>query len=315
MVADRILTVALNAAVDVSYIVDGFGVDKINIARATTKNAGGKANNVARVLASLGQPVIATGLACGSAGQFIAEDLRIRSVEPQFVAAPGESRTCMAIVDPMGHTLTELREKGPTLTAADADRFLEKFTGLLGRAKLVVMSGSLPPGIPADFYGKLIHAAYRQTQVRTILDASGRSLAEALAMHPYLVKPNRDELEEWAGRPLPDEGALLSAAQDLIKAGPLTVAVSLGPEGLLMVSPEGAWRAVPPRITPVNTVGSGDSLVAGFAAGLVQGLSAEEILRLAVACGTANALTSEVAVVDPADLERIRPQVRVERVG
>lgn len=315
MTQNRILTVSLNAAVDVVYIIDGFEVGKINIVRTVAKMAGGKANNVARVLAGLGQSVIATGFAGGPAGAFIQEDLRRRGIEPDFEPTGGENRACTSIIDPTGRTLTEVREQGPTLTEEDGERFLTRYARLLKQASLVVISGSLPPGIPADFYARLVSMAYRQGQLRTLVDASGKALREVISAQPYLVKPNREELEEWAGRPLPDDRAVLNAARDLMQAGPLVVAVSLGAAGLMLVSPEGAWRAVPPAIEPVNTVGSGDSLVAGFAAGLVQGLDAESVLRQAVACGTANALTDEVAYVRPDDLARIRAQVRVQRIG
>ncbi len=310
-----VLTVALNAAVDVSYVVDNFAVGKINMVGEHIRVAGGKANNVARVLASLGQKVTATGFTGGSSGRFIREDLASHGIAVEFEEMPGENRTCTAVVDPVGKTLSEIREKGPTLGEADTERFLDRFRRLLMRADLIVISGSLPPGVPADFYRQLVSEAWRGGQVRTILDASGKALKEALSAQPYMVKPNIDELEEWAGQPLRDEAAILSAARRLMDTGPLVVAVSLGADGLLLVSPEGAWRAVPPAIQPVNTVGSGDSLVAGFAAGLMQGLPAEEVLRLAVACGTANALTRSVAVVHGADLDQIRPQVRVERIG
>lgn len=315
MAVKPILTVSLNAAVDVSYVIDQFAVGRINTVSTMTRMAGGKANNVARVLASLGQTVIATGFAGGSAGHFIQEDLRRQGIDAQYEATAGENRTCTAIVDPVGHTLTEVRERGPALSAGDMARFMDRFRSLVQQVELVVISGSVPPGLPAGVYADLVAEAYRVSQARTIVDASGTALRQVLAAQPYLVKPNIDELEEWAGEKLPDESAVLSAARRLMDAGPLVVAVSLGARGLLLISPEGAWRAVPPSIQPINTVGSGDSLVAGFAAGLMRGLPAEEVLRLAVGCGTANALTTEVAVVRPNDLERILPQVQTERIG
>jgi tagatose 6-phosphate kinase len=314
MAAKRILTVSVNAAVDTSYVIDHFAVDKINTVQSLVRMAGGKANNVARVLASLGESVVATGFSAGNSGRFIEEELRRNGVEPAYERVEGESRICLAIIDPAGRTLTEVREKGPTLTEPDLDRFIDRFRGLVRRADLVVMSGSLPPGVPADFYGQLVGEAYRVTQVRSIVDATGPALAQALKAQPYLVKPNLDELEEWVGAALPDDEAVLAAAHKLMEAGPLVVGVSLGARGLLLVSPEGAWRATPPAVDVVNTVGSGDSLVAGFAAGLMRGLPAKEVLQLAVACGTASALTTAVAVVRPDDLERIQPQVRVERL-
>lgn len=309
-----ILTVSLNAAVDVVYHADHFAVDRINHVHSARRMAGGKANNVARVLAALGQPVIATGFAGGANGQFIQEDLHDRGVATAFVPTPVENRVCTTVIDAAGKTLTEIRERGQSLTEQDGDRFIAQFARLLERADLVIISGSLPPGLPEDFYGRLVSQAFQQTQVRCIVDASGSALRGVLPASPYLLKPNLDELQEWAGTPLPDERAVVKAARRLIEEGPLVVAVSLGARGLILVSPEGGWRVVPPAVTPLNTVGSGDSLVAGFAAGLMQGLPAEEILRLAVACGTANALTADVAHVDPADLDRLRPQVRVERL-
>jgi tagatose 6-phosphate kinase len=310
-----ILTVALNAAVDVAYVVDDFTVGKINTVREMTRMAGGKANNVARVLASLGRPVVATGFAGGSAGRFIQEDLARLGIQSEFVQTEGENRTCTAIVDPKGQTLTEVRERGPVLTAADVNRFMDRFRTLVAQAELVIISGSVPPGVAPDIYRTLVSEAYQAAQVRTIVDASGKALKESLPAQPYLVKPNEDELSEWTGQSLETEADMLKAARALHEAGPLVVAVSLGAKGLLLVSPEGAWRAVPPRVDAVNTVGSGDSLVAGFAAGLTQGLNAEEVLRLAVGCGTANALTTGVAIVHREDLDRIQPQVRVERLA
>lgn len=315
MAAKPILTVSINAAVDVSYVIDHFAVGKINTVREMSRMAGGKANNVARVLASLGQSVVATGFAGGSAGHFIQSDLRRLGIDAQYEPTGGENRTCTAIVDPTGHTLTEVRERGPVLSADDLERFLDRFRTLVQQVDLVVISGSVPPGLPSDVYATLVSEAYRISQARTIADASGKALAEVLKAQPYLVKPNIDELQEWAGTELPDEAAVMAAARKLMAAGPLVVAVSLGAKGLLLVSPEGAWRAVPPRIQPINTVGSGDSLVAGFAAGLTQGLPAEEVLRLAVGCGTANALTTGVAVVQKDDLDRILPQVQIERLA
>lgn len=315
MTTKRILTVSLNAAVDVTYVVDQFRVGKINLVGEMTRVSGGKANNAARVLVALGQNVIATGFVGGTAGQFIRTDLRQRGIQTEFVTTDGENRTCTSIFDPAGRTLTEVREKGPTLTEGDADRFLTRFRSLVRQVDLVVISGSLPPGIPADYYARLVSEGYRTAQVRTIVDASGEALRQAAKAQPYLVKPNLEELEEWAGTRLPDDAAVLKAARRLMEAGPLVVAVSLGARGLILVAPNGAWQAVPPQVEAVNTVGSGDSLVAGFATGLLQELPATEILQLAVGCGTANALNNEVALVQAEDLARIQPKVRVERIG
>lgn len=335
-----VLTVALNAAVDVAYTVPGFAAGKINVAATVERVAGGKTNNVARVLSRLGVPVVATGFAGGAAGQFIAGDLRRRGVTPDYVEVAGESRTCFAISDPTTGTVTELREPGPELTSADVERFQAHFDRLLAGADLVVMSGSVPPGVEPGIYGELIERA-RPAQVRVLLDSGGAPLRAALNSRPFLVKPNQAELAEWAGSPLTTLAEVLAAARRMREAGPEWVMVSLGADGALLVGPDdsggtggpggpgggggvggaggvgglgGAWRAVPPKVRAVNPVGSGDSAVAGLAYGLMRGLPPEELVRLAVACGTANAMTSGVADVDPAEVQRLARGVRVERV-
>lgn len=311
----RVLTVSLNAAVDVTYVVDGLEPGREHDVREVARFPGGKANNVARVTVALGHQAVATGFAGGPSGRFIEEALRSQGVLAEFVPMAGENRNSVTIVDVAGRSSTLLREPGPPLTEADAERFLDQFRRLIRRVDFAVISGALPPGVPDDFYGELVSTAYRVAQVRCVVDASGAALRGVVPAQPYMVKPNLDELSEWAGRRLKSDGEILAAAQALTEAGPLVVAVSLGPGGLLLVSPEGAWRAVPPAVPVANTVGSGDSLVAGFLAGLLEGRSAEEVLRMAVACGTANATTRGVAEVDLTTVARLVRQVRVERLG
>jgi tagatose 6-phosphate kinase len=307
-----ILTVSLNAAVDISYAIDDFAPAKINIVSHLQRVAGGKANNCARVLAgALGQRVVATGFAGGTAGRFIQEDLRARGIHADYEETDGENRSCFAIIDRKSGTVSEIREQGPTLTPSDCDRLLWRFRRLAAGASFVILAGSLPPGVPAEFYATLVKAARESGEARTIVDASGAALRHALMARPFLVKPNRDELEQWAGRKLKAQAEVLDAARALRESGPEVVIVSLGGKGALLVSGAGVWQAVPPRVAVNNTVGSGDSLVAGLAAGLARGLAPDEAFRLGVACGTANALTRGVAEVDGADVERLLPLVRL----
>jgi len=308
------LTVALNAAVDTSYVFDGFTVGNIHTVAELQKVAGGKANNVARVLRVLKAPVVATGFAGGSAGVFIENDLRANGIVSDYEPIPGESRTCLAMVDRVGHTLTEVREKGPAVPAAALEAFVGRFRRLLAGAGVVVMSGSLPPGVPPSIYGRLVAVA-REAGVFAILDSSGAALKESLAAGPDVAKPNRDELAAWAETHLPDVDAVIAAARRMQAAGVGAVAVSLGKDGLLYVGHEGTWIARPPAVHAVNTVGSGDSLVAGFSAGLLRGLALPEALRLGVACGTANALNAGIASPQPADIERIHAEVAVTQLA
>lgn len=309
----KILTVSLNAALDLTYRVEGFGVGRNHLVKEVARFAGGKANNVARAMRTLGHGVIATGFAGGANGRLIEQMLTAQGATAAFVAIEQESRLCLTVIDPVAGTHTHLREPGPTVTDAELDRFRERFRLLIRQVDFAVISGSLPPGLPDDLYAELVSTAYQVGQVRCVVDAAGTALHRVLPAQPYMVKPNLEELSEWAGRPLTTEAEILEAARDLNNAGPLIVAVSLGAGGLLLVSPEGSWRAVPPAVPVVNAIGSGDSLVAGFVAGLQEGRSAVEIIRMAVACGTANAMTEGVAEFDLATVGQLARRVRVER--
>lgn len=311
----RILTVCLNPAVDLTYVTDRFEPGRENDVRQIVRMAGGKGNNVARVVAALGHQAVATGFAGGASGQFIERALREQGVTPEFVPIAGESRTSVTVVDSVRSTHTLLREPGPAMTEEDAFRFLHQFSRLIRHVDFAVISGRIPPGIPADFYAELVSTAYRVAQVRCVVDATGEVFRESLTAQPWMVKPNLEELSQWAGSSLTTEAEILEAARALHEAGPLIVAVSVGPRGMLLVSPEGTWRAVPPEVAVVNPIGSGDSLVAGFVSGLLEGRSAEEILRMAVACGTANALSTGVADVDLGTVSQLLGQVRIERIG
>lgn len=305
-----ILTVSLNAAIDVVYTLPRLTPGAIHIAMTVDRVAGGKANNVARVLARLGRPVLATGFAGGAAGRFLLENLTAQGIATDYERMAGENRSCLTILGTEAGSVTELRERGPTLTEQDGDRFVQRFTRLLGDVGLVVISGSLPPGLPPAFYHTLVSLA-KERELPVILDASGKALQVAIEAGPTLVKPNRDELAEWAGRPLPALADVIEAARVLAAAGPAMVAVSLGADGIILITATEALVATPPLIQARNTVGSGDSAVAGLAAALSTGASPADALRLAVACGTANALTDGVAEVDPATVEQIRTQVQL----
>jgi tagatose 6-phosphate kinase len=326
--SQRVLTVALNPAVDIAYSFDGFQVGAIHAVKRVDRVAGGKGNNVARVLRILGVPVTATGFAGGHAGAFLQEELRRLGIAAEFQPIAGESRTCLALVDTESNRVTEVREPGPAVSAEEASLFLERYTRLVAGAGAVVLAGSQPPGLPANFYGQLVALA-RQAGAFVVLDTSGDPLREALAAGPDLVKPNRDELAAWAGRELREVAGLAAwsgrelrevaglaaAAGQMRAAGARAVALSLGAEGLLYIGDEGSWLLQPPPVTALNPVGSGDSLVAGIVAGRLAGLAMVEALRLGVACGTANAMTAAVASLDRGEVLRLEPQVRILPLG
>jgi 1-phosphofructokinase family hexose kinase len=180
------------------------------------------------------------------------------------------------------------------------------------KGALLSISGSLPPDVPANFYASLIDAA-RAAGAKVFLDTSGDALRAGLEAKPDLVKPNRKESEALLGRPVHEARQALAAADEFIRRGARSAAVTLGAEGLVWLESEGgpAWSARPPRLNPASTVGCGDATLAGFAFASLQGLAGEEALRLAVACGAANCLAEFKGRISAEDVKSIIPQVEV----
>ncbi|MFI6596485.1 1-phosphofructokinase family hexose kinase [Nonomuraea sp. NPDC050536] len=274
-----ILTVTLNAALDVTYQVPAVDWDGVNRVRAVHRRAGGKGVNVARVLAALGQEVLVTGLAGGPTGEAIAADLRASGLTDALVPVSGDSRTTLVVSEP-GRTAL-FNEPGPTVTPDEIGDFLNRYGELLREAGAVVISGSLPQGVPADFYATLAHLAHDRG-VPAIVDADGEPLRHAPKGRPAVVKPNAEEL----ARAVPG-GTALEGAAELRSQGAEAVVVSMGADGLLAVTPEGAFRAGMPYRVEGNPTGAGDSLVAGLALGLVEGTPWPARLARAAALGAA----------------------------
>jgi 1-phosphofructokinase family hexose kinase len=289
-----ILTVTPNACVDKTYRVEGFRLDRVNRPTLAHTVAGGKGINVARVYQTLGGKAVASGLLGGINGRIVAQALKQERIANEFVRIEGETRVCIAIVDPVAGTQTEVNESGPEVDARPVRELLRRIERLLSqeRFEFVVLSGSLPPGVPATLYADLIGLTHRYG-VRAVLDASGAALREGVCASPWLVKPNRAELEGLVGYPLETRAELLAAGRTLqTEHGIDLVALTLGAQGALLVTGDETWQAVPPSIQFVSAVASGDSFVAallwGWTHGAVPG-DVEGALRLATGAGAANA--------------------------
>lgn len=305
-----ILTVTPNATVDKTYRVEHFRLDCVNRPSLAYTVAGGKGINVARVYQTLGGKAITTGFLGGINGRIVAQAMAQEQIENAFVRIPGESRVCVAVIDPTTGTQTEVNESGPEVTARSVRELLRAVARLLShqRFEFVVLSGSLPPGTPEGLYADLIAMAH-QAGVRTVLDASGAALRAGLEARPWMVKPNQTELEGAFGRPLKDLSDLQAAAQSLQEQGVAIVAVTRGAEGALLVCDAEAgrdvpcsaqtrwrqtevWLSTPPCIEFASAVASGDSFVAAFLWEWTHGAKPcdpESALRLATGAGAANA--------------------------
>jgi len=256
--------------------------------------------------------VTATGLVGGYIGAYF-ESLITGNIRSAFTHVASETRSCINVWDTTNGVSTEYLEPGAPITAEEAEQFFCDFRKELEKADVITISGSLPKGAPADSYEQLI-ALCREAGKPVLLDASGENLRRGAAMKPDFIKPNTDELAQLLGHPVSGMEEAIEAAKTLHAGGIRYVAVSLGAKGAVLVCDEGVFHGQPPKIEPRNTVGCGDSMVAGFAAGIARGLKAEEMLRLAVAVSAANALTLSTGSFEQEDFERLYPLVTITRL-
>lgn len=282
-----ILAVNMNPAIDKVYSVDGYQVGKVFRPRDMTATAGGKGSNVARVAHQLGEKVCITGMIGGSTGKQIEEEIISQGVESGFSYIQQESRICINVTDEKNNTSTEILEPGPIVTAKESKLFLNRYQELLEECKVVTASGSLPEGVPVDMYATLIRMA-REKGIPFILDTSGDYLKEGIKAKPYMIKPNMDELTGLLNRKPKGMNDCIEAVRFLQSQGIQLPVVSLGKRGCIAALEDGIYHYTTPNIEVVNTVGSGDSFVAGCAVGLSRSLSPSDIIRLGMACGTAN---------------------------
>ncbi len=283
-----IYTVTLNPAVDYTLRVKGFTAGGLNRPTDTALSFGGKGVNVSRVLTALGAPNRALGFVAGEVGEMLESGLRRIGLDTDFVhLAAGNTRINVKIT---AENETEFNAVGPTVDAAAFARLTAQVSALADGDTLC-LCGSLPPGCDADTYARLL-SCVKDRNVRTVVDTTGEALLRALPYRPYLIKPNCDELAALAGRELPDDESVIAAARNLQKKGARNVLVSLGGDGAILLTEDGAViRRAAYRGEVRGTVGAGDSTVAGYLAALEQGADANEALRVAVAAGSATAFS------------------------
>lgn len=297
-----ILTVTLNAALDVTYRVGLLEAGETHRVDDVRSQAGGKGVNVARVLHALGHDVMITGLAGGPTGAAVRAELAAAGLAETLVPIAGDTRRTVTVVD--DREATGFHEPGPRVSLAEWANFLAVYEELADRASVVVLSGSLPPGLPEDAYVQLILLT---PTARTIVDTSGPPLAAAVTAHPDVIKPNRYELLSGTGIYRPRE-----AAVRLRSEGARAVVASLGEGGLLALTPDGDWSARLEVPLQGNPTGAGDACVAALAAGLAAGTPWEELLVDAVALAAAAVVCPVAGTIDPRVYRRSRDEVVLE---
>ncbi|MDH6109422.1 tagatose 6-phosphate kinase [Kitasatospora sp. MAP12-15] len=316
-----ILTVTLNAALDVTYFVDALIPHSSHRVEALHERAGGKGINVARVLAALGQPAVVTGLAGGPTGAQLRGELRAVGLADELVPIAGDSRRTVTVVSRLDGDATVFNQSGPPVQPGEWAAFTAHYATLVREASVVVLSGSLPPGLASDAYAQLVALA-AAAGAATVLDTSGPALTAALGAGPDVVKPNAAELAAATGTGIAagsnsaatGSNFVAAAAAQLRAAGARAVVASCGPDGLHAITSHGSWRATPPEQLSGNPTGAGDACVAALAAGLAAGAPWPDILREAVALSAAAVPCPVAGDFDADTYHRFRTAVPVEEV-
>lgn len=310
-----IVTVTMNPSIDISYPLERLNIDTVNRTSQVTKTAGGKGLNVTRVIHDLGGDVLAAGVLGGFHGAFIAAELKKAGIKQAFTPIKEETRDSIAILHEGNQT--EILEAGPTISGEEQSAFLEKFAELLDQAEIVTLSGSLAKGLPQDFYQKLVQAAHEK-DVKVLVDTSGESLRQVLAgqQKPFLIKPNLEELEALLEQKfsLDHLAEIQTALTQPLFAGVEWIVVSLGKAGAIAKYKSDFYRVTIPTIKVVNPVGSGDSTIAGFAYGVSQAMPPEELLKMCMATGMANAQERRTGHVDPTNVEQHFAKIEVKKI-
>ena len=308
-----ILTVTLNPSIDISYPLEELKLDTVNRVSEVSKTAGGKGLNVTRVLAESGETVGATGFVGGTNGQFIKTHLP-RDVQSFFYDILGDTRNCIAILHEGNQT--EILEAGPEIIRTEALGFLHHFKLLMPTADVVAISGSLPTGLPVDYYASLIEIA-KEAGRKVVLDSSGKSLEAVLhsPFKPTVIKPNREELSQLLGRDVSaDFEDLKEVLKDSLFEGIEWIIVSLGGDGAFAKHEDVFYKVDIPKIEVVNPVGSGDSTVAGISAGLSSGKDDAALLTHAMVLGMLNAQEKMTGHVNMAHYDDLYQQINVKEV-
>lgn len=309
--------VSLNPAIDTRLMLNEFQIGRINRASEVHRTPGGKAAHVAMALQALGANPTWIGFTGGTTGAELVEGLHSLKISTTPVPAAQDTRVNLEIIDVRGG-VTEILEPGETIAQSEWNEFHKTCESEFQRKaskKIVLISGSQPPGVPAEASAVILKLA-QSFGCLAFLDTSGSPLAEGLAARPDFVKINREEAQAVTGIPMNDAASAEQAVRKLLERGAKSAAISLGDRGIVAIQDRDqpalhAWTA---PLRAKSTVGSGDSALAGFAFATASDLSFERSLALAVACGAANCLAPLPARIKQEDVSRFEPTVRFERV-
>ena len=310
-----IVTLTINPAIDIFVSVDHVVPTLKLRCSAPKRDPGGGGINVARVVHRLGSDVIAIYPVGGAIGKLLQRLVEREGIDSIVTPSHVETRENFTAFETDSGNLFRFVLPGSALHRAEWEACLERLVSLPDKPKFVVASGSVPPGVPDDFFARVAREAKRHG-ARTVVDTSGPALVAALDEGVTLFKPNLDELGRLVGRTLAGDAACIAACRDLIVSGRTeAVALTLGDKGALLVTAKRVWKAGPLDIEVLSTVGAGDSFVGGMVSALAAGKPIEEAFRTGVAAGSAAVMSPGTELCSEEDVKRLLPRVAIEEIA
>ena len=304
-----IYTITLNPALDRTIWIDRIRDDVSNRILDEQSYAGGKSIDVSKVLKNFGIDNIALGFVGGFAGRELEGRLLNEGIQTDFVRVSGETRTNIILHEKETARQLAFNARGPEIRPSELMQLVEQIERL-PCPEIVTIGGSLPPGVSPEIYRKIITMVGR-CRARVVLDVDGEGLRSGIKAHPNIIKPNIHELSELVQHELKEMDEIVEAARQINRSGVEIVLVSMGPRGILLVAKGEEYVAVPPEAKVENTIGAGDSAVAGFVYGLVTGNYLKEALVCAAAAGTATTIHAGTALGQKEDFLNLVPQVKL----
>lgn len=308
-----IYTLTMNPTLDITYVVNEIGFGEPVRALEVVKTPGGKGINVSRALRAMGTDSVAMGMVGGYVGEEVLDLLQEEGLILQIAKIKSETRTNVIVVARHDNRQLVIRAVGPPVDRGET----ETFTGMIFRTavapEVLVLSGSLPPGADPGIYREItVEGKSRGSKV--VIDSEGPPLSEGIQAGPFLIKPNLMELQELAGRSLATDKERIEFCKTLNERGVEMVVVSMGPDGALLVSDDAVLRGHVPSLSD-DTVGAGDSMVAGLLIGMVQDLPIERTFHIGLACSVSAVMNEGPGLAEPETFAAAFPRVKIEKLS
>lgn len=310
-----ICTVTLNTALDKTIVIDRLELGITNRVRESRLDPGGKGTDVSRVIVELGGDTKALGFVAGDSGHYLHQVLTHHyMVKTDFIWLENQqTRTNTIIVDLSNNCQTMLNEAGPIVDEKSLHLMAEKIKAYAKQAEYLVFAGSLPKGVPQDFYKQMILVAH-EAGTRPVLDTDGEPLALGIEAAPFMIKPNMEEASRLLKRELSTRADVIAAVKELHAKGIQYVIISMGSKGSIATDGKQLFHVHPPKVEMKSPVGCGDSVIGGFLFALSSGQDFKAALELGTAAGAATATMEGTQLCRKEDVERLLPLVVTEEL-